>query len=319
MKIVTFAQYPMDTVAELVPSYADINESISMYPMGHNTGYVNVVFTPTEELNLPNAFAFCVQPDEGVDYTTYTGAMVIVNELLVAVLNHEWDGPFNIPANEYSNVLKLINIAAGKLAAVVAENPQWKTETESVEEDLSQPPHADPNMMYYQLLNGQLMMTDKRTVDWAENIENLASLHNTVVNIQHAIFDLCYKSKEEQEGVIDRVNTMLNQFYQAHGMTPDYHVFEGKVSERELAMIKLVDMMTIYNEIISMTTAIAAQKSITELYVEELRSIRDAVEHPALPEGVTLRATETDEDPPTLEEYTGETFSDADSCQSTEE
>lgn len=262
MKYINFATTLIDQIPE---DAVRINDALSVKELtveGENPDLV-LWFLKTGKDGMAYSFGI-VLPE------AYTSLSTICNEILLSLFTGEFecadDGyGIDIPANDYSDVVRAVSIAAGKVAETERETPR-----------------PDPNKIYIQMVSGQVMTSDIGSINWDYNIKNLPGITKTLDNIRQMMHDICSEDPidDKYNEVADKIRKEIQEFQKTNNMHPDYTKFKS-LTDRESILVQLVDVMTLYYEIIMITNTIAAQRQITQEYEAMLHEKDSDVEQEA--------------------------------------
>lgn len=140
----------------------------------------------------------------------------------------------------------------------------------------------EASKLNYFLMNGMRLTADMKDVDWSKNIENLPMLSGYVINAK--ILIKCLLTGEpvivpgengEQESVdaIEMAGREYDEFCTKNDVhNIDYTMFEG-LSPRDLAIIKMLDIIEVYRQIILQSAVIKVQGDISSQYENLIKNI----------------------------------------------
>jgi hypothetical protein len=132
------------------------------------------------------------------------------------------------------------------------------------------------NRIVIPMIAGDALYLDGESIDWDDRIAHMDALQNALDNVRRLIRDVLTKETvsfaDDKTGESKEVNTIelakaqIQKFHENNKSTPDYSIFDGKISERELIVIQLTDIMSIYMTIGSIASTIESQKAIVQAY-----------------------------------------------------
>ena len=183
--------------------------------------------------------AFIIEPEKE------SGMILdLLNQLLADIINGTIDtAPMLINKNL---LIQSINIAAGELAKVNQNE-------------------FDPNMIYFQLVTGNVMSYAKNEIDWDQNIEHIDQIVQELVNLRHMIHDIGVSTGEEHEKTMNVISETVATIQENFKVTASYDCFKDQTEEFKLVM-KITDLITIYTELIMLTNIIRVQRDLSAYY-----------------------------------------------------
>lgn len=205
-------------------------------------------------------YAFEVIPD-----TEYGMITDIINEIIANVVT----GNVDVTGDDKQDLLTTLNTNATAIEAARKKSSNFIKLTEDAKEDFDY-----ENKLYYHLATGDVYYSDATKFDWDRNIENIDALHKALDTtkslIKILLTETIVKKVDKNDNVVEEipvekfVESEINRFYKINNFEPDYSVYEDKVSDRELLLIRITDIIILYQEMIQVTNVIAAQKHIFE-------------------------------------------------------
>lgn len=205
-------------------------------------------------------YAFEVIPD--AEYGMITD---IINEVIANVVT----GNVDVTGDDKQDLLTTLNTNATAIEAARKKSSNFIKLTEDAGEDFDY-----ENKLFYHLATGDVYYSDATKFDWDRNIENIDALHKALDTtkslIKILLTETIVKKVDKNDNVVEEipvekfVESELNRFYKINNFEPDYSVYEGKASDRELLLIRITDIIILYQEMIQVTNVIAAQKHIFE-------------------------------------------------------
>lgn len=183
--------------------------------------------------------AFIIEPEKE------SGMILdLLNQLLADIINGTIDtAPMLINKNL---LIQSINIAAGELAKVNQNE-------------------YDPNMIYFQLVTGDVMSYAKNEIDWNQNIDHIDQIVQELVNLRHMIHDIGVSTGEEHEKAMNVISETVATIQENFKVTASYDCFKDQTEEFKLVM-KITDLITIYTELIMLTNIIRVQRDVSAYY-----------------------------------------------------
>lgn len=233
-----------------------INPAIAMIEHVGDTTSIDLFFTKT--IGEDHVLQFHVEPD-----ASFGALSDIVNTILSGIFSGQIEGLTDHDKNE---ALRAVNIAAGMLA----ENDVM----------MKQQNHPDQaNKVFYHLMNGQVMYSDATTINWEENIKNIMQIANTIDRCRalirallledtiHVDADVEHDIQEEDVPVTEYVIREINQFMTSNDIKIDYSLFDKDgVTDREKLIVQLIDIMTVHNELVLVTSLVNTENQIRGYY-----------------------------------------------------
>lgn len=205
-------------------------------------------------------YAFEVIPD-----TEYGMITDIINEIIANVVT----GNVDVDGDDKQDLLTTLNTNAFAIEDARKKSSNFIKLTEDAREGFDY-----ENKLYYHLTTGDVYYSDATRFNWDQNIENIDNLNKALDTTKSLIKILLteniVKKVDKDDNVIEEipveqfVESEINRFYKINNFEPDYSVYEGKVSDRELLLIRITDIVILYQEMIQVTNVIAAQKHIYE-------------------------------------------------------
>ena len=205
-------------------------------------------------------YAFEIIPD-----TEYGMITDIINEIIANVVT----GNVDVTGDDKQDLLTTLNTNATAIEAARKKSTNFIKLNEDAKEDFDY-----ENKLFYHLVTGDVYYSDATKFDWDRNIENIDALHKALDTTKSLIRILLtenvVKKVDKNDNVVEEipveqfVESEINRFYKINNFEPDYSVYEGNVSDRELLMIRVTDIIILYQEMIQVTNVIAAQKHIYE-------------------------------------------------------
>lgn len=175
----------------------------------------------------------------------------IVNEILYQLFSDKID---DVTVEEKTDIVRAVNISAGQLA----ENAKF-----------------DPtNKVFYHMLDGSVIYNSMDSINWDNNIEHIDDLSRTTDNIRAMIrILLCDKmftptaTKENPEPapIPAEIYVMgeIERFSEHNHFDVDYSIFDNDiVPTRGILIAKLIDMLTVYSEIIMVTNMMKMRREM---------------------------------------------------------
>lgn len=225
------------TAEELQKTASKVTESLYIRTSKDDNG----VFYVTLIINVGNDTyaAFIIEPEKE------SGMILdLLNQLLADIINGTIDtAPMLINKNL---LIQSINIAAGELAKVNQNE-------------------YDPNMIYFQLVTGDMMSYAKNEIDWGQNIEHIDQIVQELVNLRHMIHDIGVSTGEDHEKAMNVISETVATIQENFKVTASYDCFKDQTEEFKLVM-KITDLITIYTELIMLTNIIRVQRDLAAYY-----------------------------------------------------
>lgn len=225
------------TAEELQKTASKVTDSLYIRTSKDDNG----VFYVTLIINVGNDTyaAFIIEPEKE------SGMILdLLNQLLADIINGTIDtAPMLINKNL---LIQSINIAAGELAKVNQNE-------------------YDPNMIYFQLVTGDMMSYAKNEIDWGQNIEHIDQIVQELVNLRHMIHDIGVSTGEDHEKAMNVISETVATIQENFKVTASYDCFKDQTEEFKLVM-KITDLITIYTELIMLTNIIRVQRDLAAYY-----------------------------------------------------
>lgn len=208
-------------------------------------------------------YDFIVIPDER--YGSLTG---IMQEIMKGLYSNE----IQLEDADVNDIMRAATIASGELAA---DGRDYQKQ----EEDNS-------NKIFYHLINGQIMFSDATQMNWDENIKNMGNTISAADSVRQLIAllesreEVEIKSSEEEttgemKSTIELAKAEIAKFHEVHKLDIDYKVFEeaGIATERELLVLKLIDILEVYQQLITATALVTNQQQLINMYEQRIREL----------------------------------------------
>lgn len=213
-------------------------------------------------------------PNTVYDFTVYPetdhGRLSdLIQEILSATFAHAIDG---IDENDRSDIINMLTIIGGKFAITERNG-------ESIFKLVDSDDMSPEGKIFFKLMNGRVMYADMQSFDWDMQMKDIKSLYancDNIMNLMRLTVTSDTVSRVDDDGnviensdkpTLEVVNDEINQFMTTQKLNIDYSMYESdNTTERERAMIKLIDMLTIMKEIVLVTTSLGAQRSVIEFY-----------------------------------------------------
>lgn len=194
-----------------------------------------------------------------------------IGELTAMIINRDYEE--GILAENYFDLVRLcLQKTTGDLADRLFGDINMEEDIDETPDD-EQPQEPDPNLIYIQMVCGQMFTVEKSSIDWDDIIENLDHIAQFQATIKQMIFDLYTKDDDEIELVMDHVREVIANERQNTNMDPDYSKLNVPYgNERESLLLQLFDLNTIYEQII----LIAAQISVQNQMMKVMSSMGNA-------------------------------------------
>ena len=221
-------------------------KSIVIYGVFNNNAY-RFVFEDLSDEMIANVIT--QTPDNLADFMGEATSMILNKEYEEGIVS---DTAYNL----VKIILQSIN---GELAEIIINN--YNNETDEETGDTPADNEPDPNLIYVQLVNGQLYTIPRDNVNWDETISNLNSIAAFQGTIKQMIFDLFRAPDTDIETVKMRIREIIQKETTNTGMTHDYSVFEN-LTEKEEILLYLFDINTVYEQIILIAATMDAQQQI---------------------------------------------------------
>lgn len=216
-------------------------------------------------------YDFIVIPDER--YGSLTGVM---QEIMKGLYSNE----IQLGDADVNDVMRAATIASGELAA---DGRDYQKQ----EEDNS-------NKIFYHLINGQIMFSDATQMNWDENIKNMGNTISAADSVRQLIAllesreEVEIKSSEEEttgemKSTVELAKAEIAKFHEIHKLDIDYKVFEeaGVATERELLVLKLIDILEVYQQLITATALVTNQQQLINMYEQRIRELTNTTSEDA--------------------------------------
>lgn len=244
------------------------------------------------------AYQFSIVPD--TEFGTYTDLM---NDLTTALFTKTVEG---INDEDEKDVRRSVNIVTGEVAAKNDNSPvvtKMKNGQDEQEE-------IDPRgKIFYHLINGRIMYTDASAINWEENIKHIDDIQRMADNVRGLINLLLTEktfkkpAQKDEDGnevapekeitVEELVEEELRMFHATNKLDIDYSMYDNYIAtKREVMIAKLIDVLTIYNELILVSSVIAGQNQVIEQFTKQAQPATEE-EKEAIEEVVETETLET--------------------------
>lgn len=244
------------------------------------------------------AYQFSIVPD--TEFGTYTDLM---NDLTTALFTKTVEG---INDEDEKDVRRSVNIVTGEVAAKNDNSPvvtKMKNGQDAQEE-------IDPKgKIFYHLINGRIMYTDINAINWEENIKHIDDIQRMADNVRGLINLLLTEktfkkpAQKDEDGnevapekeitVEELVEEELRMFHATNKLDIDYSMYDNYIAtKREVLIAKLIDVLTIYNELILVSSVIAGQNQVIEQFTKQAQPVTEE-EKEAIEEVVETETLET--------------------------
>ena len=225
------------TAEELQKTASKVTDSLYIRTSKDDNGVFYVTLIIRIDNNTYAAFIIEPEKESGM-------ILDLLNQLLADIINGTIDtAPMLINKNL---LIQSINIAAGELAKVNQNE-------------------FDPNMIYFQLVTGNVMSYAKNEIDWDQNIEHIDQIVQELVNLRHMIHDIGVSTGEEHEKTMNVISETVATIQENFKVTASYDCFKDQTEEFKLVM-KITDLITIYTELIMLTNIIRVQRDLSAYY-----------------------------------------------------
>lgn len=225
------------TAEELQKTASKVTDSLYIRTSKDDNGVFYVTLIIKIDNNTYAAFIIEPEKESGM-------ILDLLNQLLADIINGTIDtAPMLINKNL---LIQSINIAAGELAKVNQNE-------------------FDPNMIYFQLVTGNVMSYAKNEIDWDQNIEHIDQIVQELVNLRHMIHDIGVSTGEEHEKAMSVISESVATIQENFKVTASYDCFKDQTEEFKLVM-KITDLITIYTELIMLTNIIRVQRDLSAYY-----------------------------------------------------
>lgn len=193
-----------------------------------------------------------------------------IGELTAMIINRDYEEGV-LAENRFDLVKLCLQKTTGDLADKMFADINMEEEDDGDAPVDEQPQESDPNLIYMQMVCGQMFTVEKNSINWDDTIENLDHIAQFQATIKQMIFDLYTKGDDEIDLVMDRVREVIANERQNTSMDPDYSKLNIS-NEKEGLLLQLFDLNTIYEQII----LIAAQISVQNQMMKMMTSMGDA-------------------------------------------
>ena len=178
------------------------------------------------------------------------------------------DRPQDMPDNLFANVITAINIANGKLAEIDQKNREAR------------------DKITYALISGQIIRSDIANMNWPVLMEHVDDMYATIRQFKGMLYALLTRetitnTEGEPINTDEWVKKVLDQQAENSSLQLDYSMYDGKVSPKELLMVRVVDQMIIQGEILKATQMIMLQNDVRNHYepiIQKLQELLSAEE-----------------------------------------
>ena len=236
MKVVNSTPLTIST-EELQKTASKVTDSLYIRTSKDDNGVFYVTLIIRVDDNTYAAFIIEPEKESGM-------ILDLLNQLLADIINGTIDtAPMLINKNL---LIQSINIAAGELAKVNQNE-------------------YDPNMIYFQLVTGDVMSYAKNEIDWNQNIDHIDQIVQELVNLRHMIHDIGVSTGEEHEKAMNVISETVATIQENFKVTASYDCFKDQTDEFKLVM-KITDLITIYTELIMLTNIIRVQRDVSAYY-----------------------------------------------------
>ena len=283
------AEFINNKIEEL-GALAPINEQIDLFTVQDGLGII------LKNPETGNAFPFAVHVED--EHPN------VLSDFINVIHTEVFQNKESVPQDLRKEIMHVINVAE----AVLIENdvPMQRSDDQR-------------NKIYYTLVTGDQLITDIGSIDWEDNRKNLQNMLSSLNNCKMLINALLRSQPVTLHGENGEATTIpadvhaLNEikiFHENNKMSIDYSVFDlPDVTPREKLIAQLIDVMSVYNELIIHTAVYSAQKDVIAYYEGILAGMQKASEamepqeQPAEAKTVeTVETPVTDEIPETTEE-----------------
>lgn len=225
------------TAEELQKTASKVTDSLYIRTSKDDNGVFYVTLIIKIDNNTHAAFIIEPEKESGM-------ILDLLNQLLADIISGTIDtAPMLINKNL---LIQSINIAAGELAKVNQNE-------------------YDPNMIYFQLVTGDVMSYAKNEIDWNQNIDHIDQIVQELVNLRHMIHDIGVSTGEEHEKTMNVISETVATIQENFKVTASYDCFKDQTEEFKLVM-KITDLITIYTELIMLTNIIRVQRDVSAYY-----------------------------------------------------
>lgn len=132
------------------------------------------------------------------------------------------------------------------------------------------------NKIFYHLINGSVMYSDATTIDWQHNIEHISEIAHMADSCRALIRALLVDEtvRIEQDGeepkeipVAEHAANEINRFFESNSINIDYSIFDkDTVTDRERLIVRLMDILTIHNELIMVSSLVNCENVVRSRY-----------------------------------------------------
>lgn len=238
---------------------------------GENTELT--MYFPAAEDPVTKVFKFVIIPESKF------GSLTIVTQDIMRFIFSDKATDI-IPTEDMQAVISACTVGAGELTSKVQEESK---------------DHADK--IFYHLMNGQVLVSDTKEFDWSENIKNMHRISFAEDRIRQLIMLLVTQEEIDvmpprseddtdetprtpvKRKTVDVAKDEIALFQEQYQINPDYSIFENdRTTEREILIMKLIDMIEVHQQLLSATVLINTQSQIIAYYEDQFRKIREAAE-----------------------------------------
>jgi hypothetical protein len=226
------------------------------HPTEEDKSVLSLYFTANTEKNYKVSISLDKMYDKLSD---------IVNDMLADYLSKE-EVPGMIDGDP--DFLKVLNIAAGQLAI---QDITLSTNT------------PDPTKLYFQMLSGDVLTTNRADVDWESNLKNLSNMAQSISSLKFTINRVLTADDDSFEKDKEQIAEQVEKFQSDHQMTPNYEYLKD-MNERNQLIVKLIDSMSVIYEVMAATLDFAVMDAVRKV-TEDMAPKTEDIE-PANPEEV---------------------------------
>jgi hypothetical protein len=183
-----------------------------------------------------------------------------ISEITAMIVNRDYD-PDILAENRFDLVRLCLQKTTGDLADRLFGDINMEEDIDEEVDDEVNEPEYDPNNIYLQMLSGQIFTIPRENVNWEENLKNIEGISNFQGTIKQMIFDMYSAGDDQVEIVKDRIREAIKREQEGTGIVPDYSRFEG-ISDKELLLIQLFDLNTVYEQMILLTSLVKIQNEM---------------------------------------------------------
>lgn len=256
------------TAEELQKTASKVTDSLYIRTSKDDNGIFYVTLIIRVDNNTYAAFIIEPEQESGM-------ILDLLNQLLADIINGTIDtAPMLINKNL---LIQSINIAAGEMAKVNQNE-------------------YDPNMIYFQLVTGDVMSYAKNEIDWNQNIDHIDQIVQELVNLRHMIHDIGVSTGEEHEKAMNVISETVATIQENFKVTASYDCFKDQTEEFKLVM-KITDLITIYTELIMLTNIIRVQRDVSAYYENRNASPEQPTQEPDVETLLTESEIESATDP----------------------